>query len=126
MLSDVDSKLMGLEKTPDDRDLLNVIFRGFHTIKGGAGFLNATELVTLCHLTENLFDKLRNGELTLSAELMDTILAATGEVREMFGSLSQNRQPEAAPQHIIDSLKAELEGKPLVAAAPQAAVRSSP
>ena len=111
LLSDVDSKLMGLEKTPNDRDLLNVIFRGFHTIKGGAGFLNATELVTLCHLTENLFDKLRNGELTLNAELMDTIFAATGEVRQMFGYLSQNRQPEAAPPHLITALKDALEGK---------------
>lgn len=119
LLSDVDSKLMGLEKTPDDRDLLNVIFRGFHTIKGGAGFLNATNLVELCHLTENLFDKLRNGELALNAELMDTIFAATGEVRQMFGFLSQNRQPEAAPPHLIAALHAALEGKP--AAAPQAA-----
>ncbi len=119
LLSDVDSKLMGLEKTPHDRDLLNVIFRGFHTIKGGAGFLNATELVTLCHLTENLFDKLRNGELSLNAELMDTIFAATGEVRQMFGYLAQNRQPDAAPQHLIAALHAALEGKP-AAAAPQA------
>lgn len=121
LLSDVDSKLMGLEKTPHDRDLLNVIFRGFHTIKGGAGFLNATELVTLCHLTENLFDKLRNGELSLNAELMDTIFAATGEVRQMFGFLSQNRQPEAAPPHLIAALHAALEGKPVAAAAPPAA-----
>ena len=117
LLSDVDSKLMGLEKTPHDRDLLNVIFRGFHTIKGGAGFLNATELVTLCHLTENLFDKLRNGELSLNAELMDTIFAATGEVRQMFGALAQNRQPDAAPAHMIAALHAALEGKPVVVAA---------
>ena len=128
LLSDVDSKLMGLEKTPHDRDLLNVIFRGFHTIKGGAGFLNATELVTLCHLTENLFDKLRNGELSLNAELMDTIFAATGEVRQMFGALAQNRQPDAAPPHMIAALHAALEGKPVAApqpAAPQA-VASQP
>ena len=117
LLSDVDSKLMGLEKTPHDRDLLNVIFRGFHTIKGGAGFLNATELVTLCHLTENLFDKLRNGELSLNAELMDTIFAATGEVRQMFGALAQNRQPDAAPAHMIAALHAALEGKPVVVVA---------
>ena len=58
LLSDVDNKLVDLERCPDDRHLLNDIFRGFHTIKGGAGFLNATELVSLCHLTENLFDKL--------------------------------------------------------------------
>ena len=131
LLSEVDSKLMGLEKTPNDRDLLNVIFRGFHTIKGGAGFLNATELVTLCHLTENLFDKLRNSELTLNAEIMDTIFAATGEVRQMFGNLSQNRQPEAAPPHLIAALQAALEGKSVVTektdqATPESAPSNSP
>lgn len=110
LLSDVDSKLMDLEKSPGDRDLLNVIFRGFHTIKGGAGFLNATELVTLCHLTENLFDKLRNGELALTTEIMDTIFASTAEVQRMFGSLAQNRQPSAAPASLITALKTTLEG----------------
>ncbi|MDP2760167.1 MAG: chemotaxis protein CheA [Sideroxyarcus sp.] len=115
MLSDVDSKLMGLEKKPNDSGLLNEIFRGFHTIKGGAGFLNAGELVTLCHLTENLFDKLRNNELTLSAELMDVIFAATAEVRHMFGNLQQNQQPTAAPAEIIAALKDALEGKAVAA-----------
>jgi len=115
MLSDVDSKLMGLEKNPNDSGLLNEIFRGFHTIKGGAGFLNAGELVTLCHLTENLFDKLRNSELTLSAELMDVIFAATAEVRQMFGALQQNQQPVAAPAEIIEALKNALEGKAVAA-----------
>lgn len=113
MLSDVDSKLMDLEKRPNDSNLLNEVFRGFHTIKGGAGFLNATELVTLCHLTENLFDKLRNRELTLSAELMDVIFAATAEVKAMFGALQQNQQPHAAPARILEALKAALEGKPV-------------
>jgi two-component system chemotaxis sensor kinase CheA len=111
MLSDVDSKLMELEKNPDNAPLLNEVFRGFHTIKGGAGFLNATELVTLCHLTENLFDKLRNNELKLTAELMDVIFAATAEVRKMFGSLQQNQQPAAAPADVIKALKDVLEGK---------------
>jgi two-component system chemotaxis sensor kinase CheA len=114
MLSDVDSKLMELEKRPNDSNLLNEVFRGFHTIKGGAGFLNATELVTLCHLTENLFDKLRNRELTLSAELMDVIFAATAEVKKMFGSLQQNQQPQAAPLQMLENLKAALAGKAVV------------
>src|SRR5574340_256872 len=117
MLSEVDSKLMELEKHPDDSKLLNEIFRGFHTIKGGAGFLNATELVTLCHLTENLFDKLRNREVTLSAELMDVIFAATAEVRRMFGALQQSLQPSAAPADILDNLKAVLNGQAVAAKA---------
>lgn len=120
LLSQVDNKLVDLEKRPDDRDLLNDIFRGFHTIKGGAGFLNVEHLVTLCHRTENLFDKLRNGELTLNPELMDVILAATGSVRDMFVHLSQGVQPGAADPALIASLEAALAGKlvPSKAAAP--------
>ncbi|HQS57053.1 MAG: chemotaxis protein CheA [Gallionellales bacterium 35-53-114] len=111
LLSDVDSKLMDLEKSPQNKDLLNVIFRGFHTIKGGAGFLNAHELVTLCHLTENLFDKLRNSELQLDPALLDVILAATGEVRLMFNDLGKSVQPQAAPADMLSSLEAALQGK---------------
>lgn len=115
MLSDVDSKLMELEKNPDNAPLLNEVFRGFHTIKGGAGFLNAAELVTLCHLTENLFDKLRNNELKLTAELMDVIFAATAEVRKMFSALQQSLQPAPAPGEVIQALKDALSGKAVAA-----------
>lgn len=109
LLSDVDNKLVDLEKMPDDRALLNDIFRGFHTVKGGAGFLNATELVTLCHLTENLFDRLRNGEIELTAELMDVIMDATKGVREMFGELAQMVQPQPADPAVIAALKGVLD-----------------
>ena len=118
LLSDVDNKLVDLEKAPDDRGLLNDIFRGFHTIKGGAGFLNATELVTLCHLTENLFDRLRNGEMQLSPELMDIIMAATKGVRDMFGELSGGVQPRQAPDEILNALRHVLEGGAIEHASP--------
>ncbi|MCG9095533.1 chemotaxis protein CheA [Laribacter hongkongensis] len=118
LLSDVDNKLVELEKYPEDKGLLNDIFRGFHTIKGGAGFLNATPLVTLCHRTENLFDKLRNGELQLNSHVMDVILDATGVVRDMFGDLAQSRMPALAPQHILDNLDAMLAGQDMVRTVP--------
>ncbi|MBK6402827.1 MAG: chemotaxis protein CheA [Rhodocyclaceae bacterium] len=111
LLSGVDNKLVDLERTPDDRGLLNDIFRGFHTIKGGAGFLNATELVTLCHLTENLFDKLRNGEMVVSNEAMDVILAATGSVRDMFGALERGVQPPPADPELLASLRSAIAGE---------------
>ena len=111
LLSEVDNKLVELEKTPEDRGLLNDIFRGFHTVKGGAGFLNATELVTLCHLTENLFDRLRNGELHLTPELMDVIMAATQGVRDMFGELGGMVQPHPADPQVIQALNAALCGQ---------------
>jgi len=126
LLDDVDRRLVELEKTPGDSELLNTVFRGFHTIKGGAGFLEATALVNLCHKTENLFDKLRSGKMTLSAELMDTILAATGEVRRMFGEMAGRAEPAPADPAILEALAAALEGRAVkraaVACAPAPAV----
>jgi two-component system chemotaxis sensor kinase CheA len=126
LLSGVDNKLVDLERSPDDRGLLNDIFRGFHTIKGGAGFLNATELVTLCHLTESLFDKLRNGELAVTSETMDAILAATAGVRSMFNQLSQGILPSAADPDVIASLKALQSGDPAPAAPAAPAATAAP
>jgi two-component system chemotaxis sensor kinase CheA len=110
LLSDVDNKLVELEKHPDDAKLLNDIFRGFHTIKGGAGFLNVEELVKLCHLTENLFDRLRNHEIPLNAELMDVILSATMGVRDMFGYLERRALPHPADPALLAALKEGVEG----------------
>jgi two-component system chemotaxis sensor kinase CheA len=128
LLSDVDNKLVELERRPDDVKLLNEIFRGFHTIKGGAGFLNASALVALCHLTENLFDELRNHRMTLSAEGLDVILAATGVVREMFDALAQQRQPAAANAQLLARLRAALRGEapPAPIPAPVVALASEP
>lgn len=111
LLSGVDNKLVDLEKHPDDKALLNEIFRGFHTIKGGAGFLNATEMVKLCHRTENLFDKLRNAEMQLDPGIMDVIMAATGVVRDMFAELSSGKQPSSADPALLASLDTVLAGE---------------
>ena len=128
LLSGVDNKLVDLERAPDDVGLLNEIFRGFHTIKGGAGFLNAGELVTLCHLTESLFDRLRNGELKVTPERMDVILAATASVRQMFGDLERGTQPAPAAPALIAKLRAAVDGEdgaevPAAEPGPAAAVK---
>ncbi len=120
LLSDVDNKLVELERAPADTKLLNDIFRGFHTIKGGAGFLNAQALVELCHLTENLFDQLRNGKMKVTGGVLDAILAATSVVRGMFDELASERQPAKADAQLLARLQAALDGKalPVAAAAP--------
>ncbi|MCD5362616.1 Hpt domain-containing protein, partial [Chromobacterium aquaticum] len=118
LLSDVDNKLVELEKRPEDKALLNDIFRGFHTIKGGAGFLNVGPMVNLCHRTENLFDKLRNGELHITAGIMDVILDATGIVRDMFGTMGQGLMPSDADPRVLAALDAALAGEALPGDAP--------
>lgn len=88
-------QLVELENDVDNADLLNAIFRGFHTVKGGAGFLALGELVDVCHGAENIFDLLRNGQRSVNAELMDTILSALDTVNDMF-VLVQNKEPLVA------------------------------
>ena len=77
-------QLVELEQSSEDSDLLNAIFRGFHTIKGGAGFLALDPLVTICHKAEDVFDVLREGERTVTSELMDVILEVVDVVNLMF------------------------------------------
>ncbi|WP_434339918.1 chemotaxis protein CheA [Motilimonas cestriensis] len=97
-------QLVDLEKQPDDTNLLNAIFRGFHTVKGGAGFLSLTELVDCCHGAENVFDTLRNGGRPVSSELMDTILEALDCINEMFAQVQAREPLTPAPQAILDAL----------------------
>jgi two-component system chemotaxis sensor kinase CheA len=105
LLTDVDNKLVELESKPNDKELLNDIFRGFHTIKGGAGFLSADSLVALCHRTETVFDYLREGKIELSQDMMDVILDSTDTVRKMLSILSENILPLPASEDLMNKLK---------------------
>ncbi|MDK9739660.1 chemotaxis protein CheA [Vibrio sp. D404a] len=115
-------QLVELENNPDDKDLLNAIFRGFHTVKGGAGFLALTELVDTCHGAENVFDILRNGQRSVTSGLMDTMLQALDTVNVQFQAV-QDREPlEPAEQSLLDELhrlcKPESEDEVTAAPAP--------
>ncbi|CCQ09709.1 Signal transduction histidine kinase CheA [Pseudoalteromonas luteoviolacea B = ATCC 29581] len=111
-------QLVELENNPEDRELLNAIFRGFHTVKGGAGFLSMTELVDACHGAENVFDVLRQGKRSVSPELMDVILQALDTINEMFGRIQNREQPDPADPSLLETLhdlsKPESEDKPKV------------
>ncbi|WP_441002114.1 chemotaxis protein CheA [Pseudocolwellia agarivorans] len=84
ILEALSEQLVELENNPDDANLLNAIFRGFHTVKGGAGFLALSELVDVCHGAENIFDLLRTNQRSITSDLMDVILQATDSINEMF------------------------------------------
>ena len=104
ILEQLQEQLVELENNPEDAELLNAIFRGYHTVKGGAGFLALTELVEICHGAENVFDIMRNGQRTLTHELMDVILQATDVVVDMFESVKSREPLVAAPRSLIDIL----------------------
>lgn len=98
-------QLVELEKRPNDHELLNAIFRGFHTVKGGAGFLSLSELVKACHGAENVFDTLRNGGREVDSELMDVILHAHDVISCMFAQVQNHDDPDPAPEELLNQLK---------------------
>ncbi|MBJ7536784.1 chemotaxis protein CheA [Marinomonas transparens] len=106
ILEQLSEQLVDLEQNPEDKPLLNAIFRGFHTVKGGAGFLQLTALVDCCHYAENVFDILRNGQRHIDSDLMDIVLQALDAVNEMFDSVRAGVEPERASPELIDALKA--------------------
>ncbi|PSW07578.1 chemotaxis protein CheA [Photobacterium lipolyticum] len=136
-------QLVQLERSPDDSELLNAIFRGFHTVKGGAGFLSLAELVDACHGAENVFDLLRTGKRQITSELMDVILEALDTINVMFGQVQEHEPLDPAEQSLLDALhrfshpptEAELAGsavaesiaaEPAPAPAPIAEVQAEP
>jgi len=126
LLETLSEQLIDLENKPDDSNLLNAIFRGFHTVKGGAGFLQLEPLVDLCHAAENVFDCLRNGKISISTHLMDVVLQTLDLVNEMFAAITARTMPEPAPQVVIDNLNALMAEPALLAAAPTPQVEPVP
>nr|MBH9372411.1 chemotaxis protein CheA [Pseudomonas aeruginosa] len=112
ILEQLSEQLVELESRPDDMDLLNAIFRGFHTVKGGAGFLQLNALVECCHIAENVFDILRKGERRVSSELMDVVLQALDTVNAMFDQVREQSEPTPATPELLAALarRAEPEG----------------
>lgn len=104
ILEQLSEQLVELESRPDDADLLNAIFRGFHTVKGGAGFLQLNELVECCHIAENVFDILRKGERRVDSELMDVVLEALDTVNSMFGQVRERSEITPATPELLSAL----------------------
>ncbi len=106
ILDSLGEQLVELEQSPGDLDLLNSIFRGFHTIKGGAGFLAISALVDICHNAEDVFNVLRQGDRQVTPDLMDVILQVVDIVNEMFGQVRSGNTPKSADQGLLKRLKA--------------------
>ncbi len=129
ILERLSQQLVDLEQRPDDNNLLNAIFRGFHTVKGGAGFLQLTPMVDCCHVTENLFDILRNGKRTVTPELMDVVLQALDAVNQQFELVSQREELPPVDPALIAALErlvscadlAEADNVPAEVAQPETA-----
>ncbi len=131
ILEQLSEQLVELESRPDEANLLNAIFRGFPTVKGGAGFLQLHELVECCHIAENVFDILRKGERHVDSELMDVILEALDAVNGMFSEVRDRAPITAATPELLAALArlaepADTSAAPAVEAVAEPVVEAEP
>ena len=104
ILEQLNEQMVDLEQSPDDKDLLNSIFRGFHTIKGGGSFLALTNLVEICHQSEDIFNLLRNQELRIDASMMDVFSRVLDKLNGMFDEIRAGEDPSVAEASLLQQL----------------------
>ena len=108
ILEKLDLDLVQLEKTPKDNELLNSVFRAFHTIKGTSGFLGLEKLQSVTHHCEDILNKLRKGEAELNGDLMDGILSGFDKIQELVECVEQNKNENVDIEETIRLLKEQL------------------
>ncbi|GGA27425.1 chemotaxis protein CheA [Dyella nitratireducens] len=117
-------QLIELEASPHDRELLNAVFRVFHTVKGGAGFLGIEPMVQLCHCAEELLNDARNGRLVLNSTHMDALLEALDLLNGMMAALANGDAMSPPPAALLEKLQPAAESA-VAAAEPAKPVRSA-
>lgn len=111
LLSGLDQDLVEMEKSPDDLNLLNKIFRSVHTIKGAAGFLGFSQMVELVHHTEDVLNKLRHGELKVNSKINDAILKSADIIKLLLNDIKNNDIKDIDLSGILSELTDILSGK---------------
>lgn len=110
-VSTMESGLLDLEQRPADTDLLNRIFRAAHSIKGNAGMFNFTAISGLTHKMENVLDRLRNGQMAVSKDIIDILLQSLDGLKNLLET-AHGGEPadQSGMNEIAEKLVACVEG----------------
>lgn len=118
ILEKLDLDLVEMEKKPDDDELLNSVFRHFHTIKGTSSFLGLDKLTSVTHKGEDILNKLRKGEARLSSQIMDTLLLAYDKIKMLLWNIEEYQNEDVEVEDTLNALTNLinlLENKDLIA-----------
>jgi len=112
ILDRLGEQLVTLEQDPSDSEQLNAVFRGFHTLKGGAGFLGIQPMVNLCHAAEETLGLVRAGQATLEPLHFDAAQQSLDWLQQMLDAIGAGEDPPHAPQILIDQFDVQGHAAP--------------
>ncbi|MCK9703876.1 chemotaxis protein CheA [Pseudomonas syringae pv. syringae] len=103
LLQAMEESLLQLESEPGDQDAIGAVFRAAHTIKGSAGLFGLTPIVSFTHIVEDVLDRLREGSVSVSAELIAVLLKSGDHMLELIdvvASRGEQLQPPALEREV--------------------------
>ncbi len=106
----LEGEILQLEQTPDDKELVDEIFRDVHTVKGTAGFLSLDQLGTLAHRFEEVLDSMRDGEVDFEPAMTDVMLCAFDHMKVLTQQVIDRDLQQLEIESLIDALEAIEEG----------------
>jgi two-component system chemotaxis sensor kinase CheA len=115
-LEAMEAGLMQLEQGDRDPETINAVFRAAHTIKGGAGVVEIHSVEKFTHVLENVLDRLRNGEIEVSGDMISALLAGCDHIGALLGvvqagGMEPDDELKAAGEAITESLRPFLGAK---------------
>lgn len=111
LLGDLETSLLSLEEAPDDMELIQRIFRDMHTIKGSGAMFGFDDIAHFTHEIETIYDKVRDGKMPVSKELINLTLQAKDQIRMMLDTTPHDKAAqEPILQETIQAFK-ELTGE---------------
>jgi two-component system chemotaxis sensor kinase CheA len=124
-LEAMETGLMQIEQGDHDAETLNAVFRAAHTIKGGAGVVEIHAVERFTHVLENVLDRLRNGEIEASSEMISALLAGCDHIGALLGliatgTVEPDEELKAAGNAIAERLRPFLGGEAAAKTLPEA------
>ena len=125
-LESLNTRVLELEKDPNNSDTINEIFRAAHSLKGMAGTMGYKRMQTLTHDMENVFSEVRSGKMAVSAELVDIVFQCLDALEEYLTCITETADEGTNDNEpIISRLNAVLKGETAVPAAPKEKTNAS-
>ncbi len=125
-LESLNTRVLELEKDPNNSDTINEIFRAAHSLKGMAGTMGYKRMQRLTHDMENVFSEVRSGKMAVSAELVDIVFQCLDALEEYLTCITETADEGTNDNEpIISRLNAVLKGETAVPAAPKEKINAS-
>lgn len=104
-LAEIEETVLDIEENPEDMEAVNRLFRAVHTIKGSGAMFGFNEIADFTHHLETTLDRVRNGTLVITKELIDLILKSRDHINTILSCAETNESiDEAAGNEIIAAL----------------------